>query len=213
MPAAQPPRPIRSFRTHPRPDVSVPLPVPLPSHLPPHTPRAWNPAAGGVCLSPTNRRTTCAMDAGTGIARMNKEVRMHVLRLALRVPWFLQFADDAGKKGGGVLHTPLGRAPHRRAAGPDRGDAHLRPHGPICGHAHLRGPVRRRAGRQSPQPRAARPGAEPRHARHRQAEPAYARPPLRPLRGRRRHRGAAAARRARLSVLLRPRHCQSPLQP
>ena len=101
------------------------------------------------------------------------------------------------QEGRRVLHTSLGRAADRRAARAGRGDAHLRPDRGVGRDADLRRAVRRRAGWRRAQPRAARAGAQPRHARHWQAEPAATWAALGPLRGRRRDRGAAAAGRAR----------------
>ena len=100
-------------------------------------------------------------------------------RRCLRVP-HPPICRRRRQEGRRVLHAPLGRAPHRRAAGARRGDAHLRPHRRVSRNAHLRRPVRRRAGGQPAQSRTARTGAQPRDARHRQAEPAPARICARP---------------------------------
>ena len=54
-----------------------------------------------------------------------------------------QFADDAGKKGGEFYTPRMGRQAHRRAAGADRADAHLRPDRRVPRHADR---VRARSG-------------------------------------------------------------------
>ena len=61
-----------------------------------------------------------------------------------------QFADDAGKKGGEILHAPPGGTPYRRTAAAARRHAHLRPHGRLRRDAHLRSPVRAGARRRHP---------------------------------------------------------------
>ena len=113
-----------------------------------------------------------------------------------------QFADDAGKKGG-EFYTPrsvvrlivelLEPAEGMRICDPTAGSA-----GMLIYAAQY---VAEQGGGRA-QPGAARAGAEPRHARHRQAEPAAARPALGPLRGRRRDRGAAATGQPWPAVLL-----------
>ena len=87
-----------------------------------------------------------------------------------------RFADDAGKKGRRVLHAETRRPPYRRAALAQRGHAYLRPHLRLGRDAHLRCPIRARARRRHQQSRAARPGAQPRNALHRQTQSVAPRP-------------------------------------
>ena len=94
-----------------------------------------------------------------------------------------RFADDAGKKGG-EFYTP--RSVVRlivELLQPQRGNAHLRPHRRLRRNAHLRGPICARARGRPAQPRAARPGAQPRNTCHRQAQPAAPRPASRAIGG------------------------------
>ena len=117
------------------------------------------------------------------------------------------------EEGRRVLHSPRGGRSHRPSTPSDRGDAHLRPDGRLRRDAHPRGPVRAGAQRESQQPRAPRPGAQPGNAGHRQAQPAAPRPAVSPAGARRRHRGTGTGGPVGTPARLRPGDRQSALQP
>ena len=104
-----------------------------------------------------------------GLAPQRPYDRTRSSRPRLRVP-DRAVRRRCGQEGGRVLHAADGRQAHRRAAGADRTDAHLRPDRRLRRHADRVRPLHRAARWQSAQPDSPRPGEETRHLGHLQDE-------------------------------------------
>ena len=122
-----------------------------------------------------------------------------------------QFADDAGKKGG-EFYTPRdGRQTHRRTAGTNRADAHLRPDRRLRRHADRMRPLRRKERRRPSKSDAPWPREEPWHLGDLQDEHAASRVAGRPNRERRHDSGSEAGGRRRVAAV-RPGHREPAIQ-